>query len=160
MISINLICMGRLKEQYLRDACAEYIKRLGVFCRIKVFELSPEHLPENPSQALIQAALNAEGRAILSKIPAGSRVYSLCIEGSQLSSEELSLDIENSAVSGTGSLVFIIGSSFGLSDEVKNRSDFKLSMSKMTFPHQLARLMLLEQVYRAFQIIAGGKYHK
>ncbi len=160
MISINLICMGRLKEQYLRDACAEYIKRLGAFCRIQVTELSPKQLPENPSQAIIQNALEAEGRAILSKISAGSRIYSLCIEGKQLSSEELSHDIENSVGIGTGNLVFIIGSSFGLSCEVKNRSDLKLSMSKMTFPHQLARLMLLEQVYRAFQISVGGKYHK
>ncbi len=159
-MNITLICLGKLKEQYIRDACAEYQKRLGAFCHFQFVELTPERLPENPSQALIDTALIAEGKAVLSKIPSNTRVYALCIEGRQLSSEELSVEIVNAAVNGASNLVFIIGSSFGLSDEVKSKSDLRLSMSKMTFPHQLARVMLAEQIYRAFQISNGGKYHK
>jgi len=158
MYNIDLICIGKLKEDYLRGACAEYSKRLSAFCKLKITELTPSRIPDD--QAQIDAALADEGKRILQLIHPSARVYAMCIEGRQLSSEELSRDIEQAAVGGSGNLVFIIGSSHGLSDEVKRRASFKLSMSKMTFPHQLARVMLLEQIYRAFMISSGGKYHK
>lgn len=160
MIAVNIICIGKLKESYLRDASAEYSKRLGAFCKLNITEIQPKRLPDQPSEAEIDAALSAEGKQILAKIPQNSKIVAMCIEGSQMSSEQLAKQFEMDAVSGTGSLSFIIGGSFGLSDEVKKRADLKLSMSKMTFPHQLARVMLLEQIYRAFQINSGGKYHK
>lgn len=160
MIAVNIICIGKLKESYLRDASAEYSKRLGAFCKLNITEIQPKRLPDQPSEAEIDAALSAESKQILAKISQNSKIVAMCIEGSQMSSEQLAKQFETDAVSGTGSLSFIIGGSFGLSDEVKKRADLKLSMSKMTFPHQLARVMLLEQIYRAFQINSGGKYHK
>ncbi|NLA77473.1 MAG: 23S rRNA (pseudouridine(1915)-N(3))-methyltransferase RlmH [Clostridiales bacterium] len=160
MINVTIICLGRLKESYWRDAAAEYIKRLSAYCKLTVTELEPVRLPENPSDAQISAALSSEAEAIKNKIPNGSKVISLCIEGKQLSSPELARNIKNAAVSGSSRIVFIIGSSFGLSDEIKRLSDSKISFSEMTFPHQLARIMLFEQLYRAFQINSGGKYHK
>lgn len=160
MISVNIICVGKLKESYLRDASAEYAKRLSAFCKLNIIEIQPKRLPDQPSQAEIAAALSAEGKLISSKIPTNTKVIAMCIEGGQLSSEQLAKQFETDAVGGTGSLSFIIGGSFGLSDEIKKRADVKLSMSKMTFPHQLARVMLLEQIYRTFQINSGGKYHK
>lgn len=160
MIAVNIICIGKLKESYLRDASAEYSKRLGAFCKLNITEIQPKRLPDQPSKAEIDAALSAEGKQILAKISQNSKIVAMCIEGSQMSSEQLAKQFETDTVSRTGSLSFIIGGSFGLSDEVKKRADLKLSMSKMTFPHQLARVMLLEQIYRAFQINSGGKYHK
>lgn len=159
-MNINIICIGKLKEEYLRQACAEYSKRLGSFCRLSVTELTPCRLPDEPNSAQINAALEDEGKRILSKIGKGDSVISMCIEGSALSSEELSTMTEKLLISGGGTVDFIIGGSYGLSDEVKQKSALKLSMSKMTFPHQLARVMLLEQIYRAFMISSGGKYHK
>lgn len=144
----------------LRGACAEYSKRLSAFCKLKITELTPARIPDDPSRAQIDSALADEGKRILQLIHQSARVYAMCIEGKQLSSEELSRDIEQAAVGGSGNFVFIIGGSHGLTDEVKRRANFKLSMSKMTFPHQLARVMLLEQIYRAFMISSGGKYHK
>ncbi len=160
MMNINIICVGKLKEDYLRNACAEYQKRLGAFCRLKITELQPARLPENPNDSQINAALEEEGKQILSKIAANEAVFAMCIEGKMLSSEKLSQEIENYALKGFGSLCFIIGGSHGLSPAVKARANFRLSMSPMTFPHQLARVMLLEQIYRAFMISSGGKYHK
>lgn len=160
MIAVNIICVGKLKESYLRDASAEYVKRLGAFCKLSIIEIQPKRLPDQPSEAELAAALSAEGKQISAKIPQNSKVIAMCIEGSQMSSKQLAKQFEADAVSGTGSLSFIIGGSFGLSDDVKKCADLKLSMSKMTFPHQLARVMLLEQIYRAFQINSGGKYHK
>ena len=160
MVKISLICLGKLKEKYLRDACAEYEKRIGAFGKLTVTELTPAPLPDNPSQAQITAALNTEAKLILSKLPQRSGVVALCIEGKTLSSEDFSAKLEELSVTGSGSVAFIIGSSFGLAEEVKRRADVRLSMSPMTFPHQLARVMLLEQIYRAFQISGGGKYHK
>ena len=159
-MNINIICVGKLKEDYLRNACAEYQKRLGAFCRLKITELQPARLPENPNDTQINAALEDEGKQILSKIAANEAVFAMCIEGKMLSSEKLSEEIENYALKGFGSLCFIIGGSHGLSPAVKARANFRLSMSPMTFPHQLARVMLLEQIYRAFMISNGGKYHK
>ncbi len=160
MISVNIICVGKLKEKYLRDASAEYIKRLTAFCKLNIIEITPYALPDSPTQAQIEAGLEAEGKQILSKIQNGAYVYAMCIEGKQRSSEALSAEFDKLSVFGESNLTFIIGGSFGLSDAVKARADAKLSMSEMTFPHQLARIMLLEQIYRAFQISTGGKYHK
>ena len=160
MLGVTIICEGRLKEKYLRDACDEYSKRLTAFCKLNIIELTPKRLSDNPSQGEIDNALTAEGKEILSKIPSSARVYAVCVEGKQMPSEKLAQELSACAVNGQSSAVFIIGGSFGLSDEVKKRADFRLSMSQMTFPHQLARVMLLEQIYRAFNIAGGGKYHK
>ena len=160
MFAVDILCIGKLKEEYLRAACGEYAKRIGGFAKLSVTELPEERLPDKPSEAQIAAALEKEGRAIIEKIPAGRLVVPLCIEGKALSSEELSNTLSRAGVEGKSGVCFIVGGSFGLSDEVKKRGELKLSMSKMTFPHQLARVMLLEQVYRAFQIASGGKYHK
>lgn len=158
MLNINLITVGKLKEKYLTDACAEYIKRLSTFCNLKVYEVDESRLPDKPSEKDIQKCLENEANSIL-KLCRGYLI-TMCIEGKQLSSEELSAKFENIAVSGQSTVSIVIGSSFGISDKVKNMSDFRLSMSKMTFPHQLARVMLLEQIYRAMNISSGGKYHK
>lgn len=160
MVNINIICVGKLKEDYLRNACAEYEKRLGAFCKLKVTELTPARLPESPNPAQIEAALSDEAERILSKIAPSDGVFALCIEGKEMSSESFSKEIEKCAVSGFGTLCFIIGGSHGLAPAVKSRAKYRLSMSPMTFPHQLARVMLLEQIYRAFMISSGGKYHK
>lgn len=160
MKTVTVLCVGKLKEAYWRDAVAEYTKRLSAFCKFEIVELDECRLPENPSAAQIEKALDTEGKAILAKIPAGAAVVPLCIEGKTLSSPELSALLQKWAVEGRSKTVFIIGSSFGLSPEVKAAATYRLSMSPMTFPHQLARVMLCEQVYRAMQIEAGGKYHK
>lgn len=160
MLNINIICVGKLKEDYLRAACAEYQKRLGAFCRLNIIELTPARLPENPNDSQITAALADEGERILAKIANSDAVFAMCIEGKMLSSEALSAEIDKLAVDGFGSLCFVIGGSHGLDPKVKSRAKIRLSMSPMTFPHQLARVMLLEQVYRAFMISSGGKYHK
>lgn len=160
MVNLNIICVGRLKEQYLRDASAEYIKRMQTLCKLTVTEITAEKLSENPSQKEIDRALEAEGKRIIEKIPKGAAVFAMCIEGKQRSSEELSRELDGLALAGVSNAVFIIGGSFGLSDEVKAKSRYRLSMSKMTFPHQLARVMLLEQLYRACQISMGTRYHK
>lgn len=160
MLNITIIAVGKLKEQYLRDASAEYQKRLSTLCKLNIVEISPEKLSDNPSAKEIENALLSEGKKITEKIPKGAKVYSMCIEGKQRTSEELSREIDSLALEGVSNIVFIIGGSFGLSDEVKKLSAFRLSMSKMTFPHQIARIMLLEQIYRATQISIGTKYHK
>ena len=160
MLNITIIAIGKLKEQYLRDASAEYQKRLSASCKLNIIELNPEKLSDNPSAKEIENALNNEAKKIIEKIPKGAKVYSMCIEGKQRTSEELSREIDNLALEGASNIVFIIGGSFGLSDEVKKLSAYRLSMSKMTFPHQIARIMLIEQIYRAMQISIGTKYHK
>ena len=160
MINVHFIVLGKLKEKYMKDFSSEYEKRLSAYCKMTVTELEPVKLSDNPSLAEIENALNKETQMILAKIPKNSYVFSMCIEGKQLSSEELSQKLEDIALSGKSTITFIIGSSFGLSDEIKRMSDFKFSMSKMTFPHKLARIMLTEQVYRAFSISNNGKYHK
>ena len=160
MIKIMLICVGKLKEKFFLDAAEEYIKRLSRFCALSMVEIEPAKLPSEPSDAEINKALETEGDKILRKIPDGAFVSSLCIEGSQKDSVTLSADINSRANFGFGTQVFIIGGSYGLCDAVKARSNENLSMSKMTFPHKLARIMLLEQIYRAFMISDGGTYHK
>ena len=159
MLSINIICVGKLKEAYLRQAIEEYSKRMKPLCKLNIAELSEERVGDDPSDAEIRHTVNAESDRILSKIGKGDYVIAMCVEGKNISSEELSGRLED--ISMTHSAVdLIIGGSWGLSDTLKERADFKLSMGKMTFPHQLFRLMLLEQLYRAFQISKGTKYHK
>lgn len=160
MQKITLISVGKLKEDFFKSAENEYVKRLNGFCDLKIIEVTQQQLPSNPSDGQIEAALSVEAEEILAKIPKGSEVIALCIEGKLQSSEELSKLIENNANMGSGNITFIIGGSFGLSETVKSKSKIRLSMSKMTFPHRLARIMLLEQIYRAFQIGIGSRYHK
>lgn len=160
MLNITLLCVGKLKEAYWRDACAEYEKRLGAFCRFRLVEVAEERISDNPSQAHIAATVAAEGIRLLDHIPKDSAVIPLCIEGKEMDSVALSARMDKLAVEGISHITFIIGGSWGLSDEVKNRATIRLSMSPMTFPHQLARVMVMEQIYRAFQISNGGKYHK
>ena len=160
MLNIQLICIGKLKEAYLRSACEEYCKRLTPFCRFTVTELKEARLPENPSEAQIAACLQEEGKGILARIPLQARVVAMCIEGEQRSSPQFSQLLAETMVRGFSTLVFVVGGSWGLSDAVKQRADIRLSVSKMTFPHQLFRVLLCEQVYRAFQILNDGKYHK
>lgn len=158
-MNLTVICVGKLKEKYLEDACKEYKKRLS-HQKLEIIEIPPEKLSDNPSENEIKNALTKEGTKILSKIPNSAKIFALCIEGKQQSSEEFSKELDKIALSGYSNIVFIIGGSFGLSDEVKNAAHERISMSKMTFPHQVARVMLLEQLYRAVQISLGTKYHK
>lgn len=159
MQSVSVLCVGKLKEKFYADACAEYQKRLGRFCRLNVVELPEQRLPDDPSAAEIAAALEREADAIEERLPRGA-VIALCVEGRALSSEQLSDALARYASQGTSQLTFLIGGSFGLAERVKARADLRLSMSPMTFPHHLARVMLLEQIYRAYQIQSGTKYHK
>lgn len=160
MLRVTLLCVGNLKERYWRDACAEYEKRLSAFCKLSIVELPEERLPDAPSAAQITQVLDAEGKRILAKIPANAAVVALCIEGKEMPSPAIAATLERFANDGKSDVVFIIGGSHGLSVAVKKKATLRLSMSPMTFPHQLARVMLLEQIYRAFQISGGGKYHK
>ena len=160
MVSIHLFCVGKLKEKHFAAACAEYEKRLGAFCKLTITELPETRLPEDPSQAQIDAALEKEAALLFQKLPKGAKVIALCVEGKLLSSQDLAAQLEKWTVEGASSLALVIGGSFGLHPSVKERAQLRLSMSPMTFPHHLARVMLLEQIYRAYQINAGSKYHK
>lgn len=161
MIRINIICIGKIKEKYFTDAINEYAKRLSSFCKFSVIELAEERVRSNiPNAAQITEVIEAEGKEILKKINTSDYVVAMCIEGKMMSSEELSKMLDTVSVSGKSTVDFIIGGSYGLSSEVKTRADFKLSMSRMTFPHQMARMILSEQIYRAFEISSNGKYHK
>lgn len=160
MQRVTVLCVGKLKEKFYIDAAAEYVKRLQRSCKLDVVELPEYRLPEDPSPAEIQKALQAEGAAIRERLPKGGAVVALCIEGKPCSSVELSRRMQELAVSGKSQLTFLIGGSVGLSEDLKRQADWRLSMSPMTFPHHLARIMLLEQIYRACQIAAGTKYHK
>ena len=155
MRHVKLICFGKLKEPHWRAACAEYEKRLGPYCKLETFELPPAALPAEPSAAQIEQALAAEAKLALGKIPKDASVAALCVEGRQMSSEQFAAWIERQS-----EVAFLIGSSYGLSESIKCRAQLRLSLSKMTFSHQSARVNLLEQLYRAFQIQTGGKYHK
>lgn len=160
MLGIKFICVGKLKEKFYIDASAEYIKRLAGFCKPEVIEIPEEKLPDNPSQSQIELALQKEGAAIEAKLHSAAVVVALCVEGRQIDSHALSKMLTDCMERGDSRLCFIIGGSHGLSGAIKQRADIKLSMSKMTFPHNLARVILLEQVYRGFMIAQGGKYHK
>ena len=159
MQKVNIICIGKIKEKYFADAIAEYSKRLSTFCKFTITELPEEKLRgDNPSE--IDAVIHSEGKRIMQKISPSDYVIAMCIEGKQLSSEELSATLGNLAVTGRSTVDFVIGGSYGLSDEVKKRADLRLSMSRMTFPHTMARMILSEQIYRAYEIATNGKYHK
>ena len=178
MQTIQILALGKCKESYLRDACREYEKRLSRFCQLQVTELEPVSLPQNPSEKEIAAALEKEGAELLKR--AKGFCIAMCIEGKQLDSPGLAKKLEQAAQGAdlllcdatyalpeqqeqggdSGAVTFLIGSSYGLSDAVKQRANLRLSMSAMTFPHQLARVMLLEQIYRSYQILSGTKYHK
>lgn len=159
MIKITLITLGKLKEKYLRDAVDEYAKRLSRYCKLDIVELTPVSLPDNPSQTEVDATLSKEAEMIEKRIPDGSIVTALCVEGKTFSSKDLADFVEKNTNSGKN-MCFIIGSSYGLSSSIKQRANLKLSLSAMTFPHQLFRVMLLEQIYRAFKINEGSTYHK
>jgi 23S rRNA (pseudouridine1915-N3)-methyltransferase len=160
MLGIKIIAIGDLKEKYLRDACEEYKKRLGAWVRVEEIVLKEEKLPDNPTEAQIKAGLVAEEKKILEKISQKAYVIAMCVEGKQLSSQELAAKVEEITNCGYSEIVLIIGSSFGMTDEVKKRADFRLSVSKLTFPHQLLRVILYEATYRALSIVKGTKYHK
>ena len=160
MLTVNIICIGKIKESYWREAIKEYSKRLTAFCKFNIIELDEEKVNSNPNDTQIKTILDAEGKRIISKLSKNSFVIPMCIEGKMLSSTELSEKISQVPLLGKSSIDFIIGGSWGLSDEVKSKADLKLSMSKMTFPHQMARVVLCEQIYRAFEISTNGKYHK
>lgn len=159
-MNIKIIALGRLKEKYLTEAFKEYEKRLSAFGKLTLDELEPERLSDNPSDNEIEKALEVEADRILSKIPQNSLVVAMCIEGKQKDSVAFAKLLSDGSLNGKSTAVFIIGSSYGLSEKVKRAADIRLSMSEMTFPHQLARIMLMEQVYRAFTIISNRKYHK
>ena len=160
MLNIKIICVGKLKEKYWTAAAAEYVKRLGSLCRLEVEELPESRLPARPSPAEVEAALKKEGESVVLRLPDGAVTVALCVEGSQLDSVRFSQFLEACALGGRSRLCFLIGSSEGLSEEIKEKADLRMSMSEMTFPHHLARIMLLEQLYRAFQIRDGSRYHK
>lgn len=159
MQRITVLCVGKLKEKFYADAAAEYIKRLSRYCKIEVTELPEMRLPEDPSPAEIKKALAAEANAIRQKLEGGA-VVAMCIEGQTCSSEALSKKLAAFALEGKSKVTFLIGGSFGLDETLKKQADWRLSMSPMTFPHHLARVMLLEQIYRARQIAEGTRYHK
>ena len=157
---ISIVCVGKIKEKYLKLGIDEFSKRLSKYCKLEVIELDDEKAPENLSDKEMMMIKEKEGKKILSKIKDNSHVIALAIDGKNLSSEELADTIDNLGVRGTSHIVFVIGGSLGLSDDVIRRANYKLSFSKMTFPHQLMRLILLEQVYRAYRINNGEPYHK
>lgn len=159
MLNVNIICVGNLKEKFFSDAVSEYSKRLSRYCRFSVIELPEEKTTDQSTPAVIEKTLLKEGERILSKIGKSDYVIAMCIEGKIISSEELSQKLQDISMQ-SGTVDFVIGGSWGLSNDVKNRADMKLSVSKMTFPHQLFRVMLCEQIYRAFSISANAKYHK
>lgn len=160
MLYIKLICVGKMREKYFTDAFEEYRKRLTPLCRFELCEIPEERLPDEPSAKEIQAALEREEGAILREIPQDSYVCALCVEGKQLPSEGIAAMLVERALSGRPKLCFLVGGSFGLSEAVKRRADARLSFSLMTFPHHLARVMLMEQIYRGFAINRGSRYHK
>lgn len=159
-MNISVICVGKLKERYWTDAVGEYSKRLKNYCNLEIVELKESRLPDKAGPAEEQAVKEAEGEEILKKIRSGVYVVTLEVKGRMLSSEKLAEKVEKLAVDGVSNLVFVIGGSLGLSEAVSRRADFKLSFSEMTFPHQMMRVILLEQLYRSFKIIRNETYHK
>lgn len=159
-MNISVICVGKLKERYWTDAVGEYSKRLKSYCNLEIVELKESRLPDKAGPAEEQAVKEAEGEEILKKIRSGVYVVTLEVKGRMLSSEKLAEKVEKLAIDGVSNLVFVIGGSLGLSEAVSRRADFKLSFSEMTFPHQMMRVILLEQLYRSFKIIRNETYHK
>lgn len=160
MLSVHLICVGKLKEKFYREAVEEYAKRLKGYCKLNLVEIPEVKLSQDPSLGEIQAALDKEGDAIRAKIPQGSSIVAMCVEGKTRSSEELAQMVSAWSMNSAKHLVFVIGGSYGLHPSIKAEAWERLSMSPMTFPHHLARVMVLEQIYRAFKINEGSSYHK
>jgi 23S rRNA (pseudouridine1915-N3)-methyltransferase len=160
MLNMTVICVGKMKEKFYIEAAGEYQKRLKGYCKLNLIELPEEKLPQGPTLGQIEAALEKEQESIMQKLPKSGRVVAMCVEGVPMSSPELSQTLGGWMVSGASDVTFVVGGSYGLSPRVKKRADLRLSMSEMTFPHHLARVMLLEQIYRAFKIQEGSGYHK
>lgn len=160
MLNMRIVCVGKLREQFYIDAFNEYSKRLSAYCKFECVELNETKLGSSPSDKEIAAALDKEAVDIERALGKDAYVIAMCVEGKQLKSEDVAQKINSLAVSGRGRICFVIGGSFGISQRIKQRADMRLSMSEMTFPHHLARVMLAEQIYRAFKIIKGSKYHK
>ncbi len=160
MLGVTLICVGKMREQHYVAAFNEYSKRLAAFCKFELIELAEQRLPDSPSGAQIESALSAEGAGIIERIPKSAYVIAMCVEGRGMSSEALAELIGSRATAGVSRLCFVVGGSFGLHESVKTMANLRLSMSELTFPHHLARVMLAEQVYRAFSINFGSRYHK
>ena len=160
MLAVKLICVGKMREKFYIDAFSEYAKRLQGYCKFELCEIAEERLPENSKSGEVDAALSKEAAEILRNLPNDAFAVALCVEGKQLPSEGIAKLIADRENSGKPKLCFIIGGSFGLHDRVKKLAKLKLSMSEMTFPHHLARVMLAEQIYRGFKINEGSKYHK
>ena len=159
-MDVGIICIGKLKEDYWRAACAEYAKRLSAFCRFSIIELAEARVPKDPSPGDIKKALSEEGARILERCPSGAWIAALCIEGDLVTSEKLAERMASVTLGGKSAMYFVIGGSHGLAPEVTARADVRISMGRMTFPHQLARVMVCEQIYRAFAINSGSRYHK
>ncbi len=159
-MKITLVTVGKIKEKFYTDAIAEYSKRLSRYCRLEIIQVQDEKTPDRASEAEERQIKEKEGRRILDQIKDGAYVIALAIDGEPLSSEQLAARLDKLGVSGQSQIVMVIGGSLGLSDEVLRRADYKLSFSKMTFPHQLMRVVLLEQIYRSYRIICGEPYHK
>ncbi|CCC57749.1 23S rRNA (pseudouridine(1915)-N(3))-methyltransferase RlmH [Caloramator australicus] len=159
-MNLTIISVGKLKEKYLKEGISEYLKRLSKYAKVEIIEVPDEKAPENLSEREEENVKDKEGQNILKHIKDNMYVIALDINGKNLSSEEFAQFLNQRAIEGSSSIAFIIGGSIGLSKDVLNRADFKLSFSKMTFPHQLMRLILLEQIYRAYRIISGEPYHK
>ena len=160
MLAVKFVCVGRMREKFYIDAFSEYTKRLQSLCKFEIVEPAEQRLSENPSDKEVKAALDREAQDIMKAIPNDAYVVAMCVEGKQMPSEGMAELISARENSGKPKLCFVIGGSFGLADSVKARADMKLSMSKMTFPHHLARVMLIEQLYRGFKINEGSRYHK
>ena len=160
MLGVKLICVGKMRERFYADAFEEYSKRLSAYCKFECIEIPEQRLPDEPSQREIVAALEREARDIIKNIGSDTYVASMCVEGSQIPSEGMAKLIRERENSGKPRLCFVVGGSFGLSETIKAKADVRMSMSKMTFPHHLARVMLAEQIYRGFKINEGSRYHK
>ncbi len=160
MLNVTILAVGKIKEKFLSDAIDEYSKRLGRYCRLEIIRIKDDPTPDNPTDKERDIVLKREGERLIEKIPKGAYIIPLCIEGKQKSSEEFAKTMSDIPSGGKSEVVFIIGGSMGLWDRIKDMADIKLSFSKMTFPHQLMCVILLEQLYRAFNISGGGKYHK
>lgn len=160
MLYVKLICVGKMRERFYLDAFAEYRKRLQAYCRLELCEIGEQRLPDAPSEKEIAAALEKEAEEIVRAIPPDAYAVALCVEGKQMPSEGMAALLAERESSGKPKLCFIVGGSCGLAESVKRRCDRRLSMSEMTFPHHLARVMLIEQIYRGFKINEGARYHK
>lgn len=160
MLAVRLICVGKMREKFYIEAFSEYAKRLQAYCKLDLIELTEKRLGDNPTQKEISSALGREAAEIMKNIPPDAYLVAMCVEGKQMKSEAMAKLVSERESSGKPKLCFVVGGSFGLDESVKRRADMRLSMSEMTFPHHLARVMLAEQIYRAFKINEGSRYHK